>query len=294
MRTGRVLVALGVLLSIAQPAAATCRPVTLGFRPSQLKPCDTGGPIPPNAILRLRKSGSLKGSDRLTFANDINARFPCSASEVAPDCVPVVRVREESLGTRLLSAQFTGCVTDLFVEGEPDTIAPPPPSIGEVSIGLVDRPDSCDVDALEIRIDNVLDERAPARLLQLALYVGATEEEARTRVQIDHLLEVYDATTSVTLFANLGRADGRERPLARGLLAAGPHCFAVETVDWAGNFSPRSAPLCLDHTNEADLHVRRVASTDTESCASSPRGPSSSWLFAALAIVAYRLRRKRR
>ncbi|MBX3232362.1 MAG: hypothetical protein KIT84_22315 [Labilithrix sp.] len=285
--------ALAAALAFPRSAAASDCQVTYGFRPSQLEPCDVVSALPPNGILRLRPAGSLHGVEQLTFASEINDRFACSASESAIDCLPVLRVREGALGARFVSAELTGCLTNLIVEGDPDLEPPPAPVIAGVAIDLVEAPGRCDVDGLALRVDNVRDEATPARLLQLALYVGATEEEARTTARIEHLLEVYDAPAdSVTLSVNLGRADGRERPLARGLFTAGRRCVAVETVDAGGNFSPRSAPVCFDHTNESDPHVRRVAGTATNDGCSTTNGTAGAGSAALVLMLLTLLRRR--
>jgi hypothetical protein len=166
---------------------------------------------------------------------------------------------------------------------------------------------SCpDLDSLAVFLTNVSDDRAPRRHMYIAIYVGQTAEEASSRTAIDHLLDVREASdidarpknaldpaegTAVAFEATLGMSLGHERT-EQGLLRGGPLCFAVETMDWAGNLSPRSDAVCLDHTDEADPRIR----TEEGSCACSVRGrrPLGSAVVALFTLAAAALLKRRR
>ena len=164
-----------------------------------------------------------------------------------------------------------------------------------------------DLDVMGILVANVRDDRAPRSRMYLAFYVGGTAEETLARTSIDHLSAVYDDHPHETprlraqldpdegaparIDVGLGGSVGHER-FGKGLLRAGPFCFAVETVDWAGNFSPRSEPVCLDTTDEKDSHVRWEESSS--SCSVHRRSPAGSIVLALVTGLVIRLGRRLR
>jgi hypothetical protein len=162
-----------------------------------------------------------------------------------------------------------------------------------------------DLDTLTVYVSNVSDDHAPQERIKLAFYIGSTIEEATTRATIDHLVDAFLPTDlrvtprvplepgTVAVRAVVGESVGRARP-EEGLFRSGSLCFAVEAMDWAGNFSERSEALCLDHTDEDDPHVQ--TRDGSCACATVGRSRSGSALLVLLTVasVAGTLRRARR
>lgn len=150
---------------------------------------------------------------------------------------------------------------------------------------------SCpDTDALELVI-HATDDTTPAEHLSIAAYVAPDVVALAARTEPD-LIFAFDPGPAdeppTTATITLGESVGRQRDGAP-LRVAGPFCFAVAIVDWAGNVGPRSTPTCLDTTDPSDPTVVWVASAG---CAcQGGRGGAS---FGGVVLVVGALLRRRR
>lgn len=154
----------------------------------------------------------------------------------------------------------------------------------------------CAADVLELEVSGT-DDVTPAEELGIVGFVGATPEEVAT------------APTRSTLFTYDVGAPGRRLVSTIGLggpggtmrdeepfRAAGPFCFAVALVDWAGNVGERSETVCLDATDRDDPNVELVpysAPCSGPFCSARPGRSSSPLALAALAGLAVALTRRR-
>jgi len=75
--------------------------------------------------------------------------------------------------------------------------------------------------------------------------------------------------------------------------AAGPFCFSVVMIDWAGNIGARSEVQCLDTTDPDDPTVEFVASSGCGCNAPADPGGAAPLVLAILVVSARSARRRR-
>ncbi len=197
------------------------------------------------------------------------------------------------------------CRHQLVVGASADTTPPSRATIRSLSVLYAEDAPSepigtCQNDALVLAVDGV-DDVTPADELVTVAYVGATPEEVLAREEPD-VAFAYDPgpeDRALTSTIALGLSAGHERD-GEGLRRAGPFCFSVALVDWAGNVGQRSEPVCLDTTDPADPSVEPVAYDEPCSgffCAGAGDEPPVAGAFSLLAfagLLAWRRRVARR
>jgi hypothetical protein len=318
---GQSLIAAGAALIVASwPSPASACSYGLGFDPPA-KFCSREGLVPSNAVVDEEELLELSEDSRALFeaATELNDRFaPCLVDGHAvlqhdASCGRLHRLRGGvAAGTPVRGRGNYACVPDRTTESTPDVTPPATPVLADIVIELKTDPAdtgcfSCpDLDFMTIFVTNVSDDRATRKQMYVAIYVGATEDEARTRAKIDHLVVVSEASEvgvgpkrridpangpAVAIRAIVGESVDRNRSLDDGIFRGGPHCITVETMDRAGNLSARSNAMCFDHTNESDPGVR----SEEGGCAcSTSRGPrlGSALLGLLTAAIVRRARRR--
>lgn len=292
------------------PPADACE-YSLGFMAARSR-CEPSGELPANAIIDERERDVLPEQTRALFepATDVDARFASCARENALGgdlrCLRFHRLRTGTpAGTPVRSEARGECGIDQLTEATPDVTPPSTPIVADVVLDLVTDPAgtgcyTCpDVDTMTIFVTSVQDDRTSPEMTFLALYVGATEEEARTRTTIDHLLPAQTAVDvgvgpkrridstngpAFAIRAAVGESVDRERRIDEGIFKGGPRCVAVETMDRGGNLSARSNVMCFDHTSESDPGVR----TEDGSCACTTHGgPRASSVLLTILTAAF-------
>jgi hypothetical protein len=283
LRSSLLPSAFGVLAALLAPSRADACSYSLGFDPPRVY-CEKKGEIPANAIIDKSSFDGLADASLFEAESTISSRFAACVDQTLRQsdarCASLFRLRPNTpAGTVVRSREQNPyeCPLDVTVVGEADTTPPPRPILADAVIDMKRDPAdtgcySCpDVDSLTFFVTNVKDDRAPRRLMHIAVYVAPTVEQVRDRTTIDHLLSVFEASEvgvgpkatidpangpAAAAQAYLGKSVGRERTATEGIFRGGPLCFAVESMDAAGNLSPRSEALCLDHRDENDPRVR--------------------------------------
>lgn len=212
----------------------------------------------------------------------------------------VRRPQEPLVAGRIYTAtECTGNPCPLAVAGGPDLVPPERAVISSLRTLLVRDPEgtgafSCpDVDSLEIVVDGV-DDTTPRDMLAIGAYLGATPAEvaANTDIDVTFGFDLGPPNRQLTSTVYIGESVNRRRD-GEPFRAAGPFCFSVVLIDWAGNIGERSEVECLDTTNPDDPTVEFVDSTGC-GC-SSPADPGGAAPFVlALVFVSVRSGRRRR
>ncbi|MBS1124584.1 MAG: hypothetical protein H6Q90_6812 [Deltaproteobacteria bacterium] len=191
----------------------------------------------------------------------------------------------------------TSCT--LVIGSGPDLTPPSRAVVTSLRTLLVRDPEgaggfSCpDVDSLEIVVDGT-DDTTPAESLAIGAYLGATPAEVAARTEIDVTFGYDAGPPSAPLQSTiyLGEAVGRMRD-GEPFRAAGPFCFSVVMIDWAGNIGARSEVQCLDTTDPDDPTVEFVASSGCGCNAPADPGGAAPLVLAILVVSARSARRRR-
>jgi len=191
----------------------------------------------------------------------------------------------------------TSCT--LVIGAGPDLTPPSRAVVSSLRTLLVRDPEgaggfSCpDVDSLEIAVDGT-DDTTPPEYLAIGAYLGATPAEVTASTELEitfgHDAGPPEAALMSTIY--LGEAVGRKRD-GEPFRAAGPFCFSLVLIDWAGNIGERSEVHCLDTTDPDDPTVEFVASTGCGCNAPAAPGGAAPLVLAIL-VVSVRSARRRR
>ncbi|MEM9459125.1 MAG: hypothetical protein AAGF11_33410 [Myxococcota bacterium] len=194
--------------------------------------------------------------------------------------------------------EVEGCATQAepctFTVGDSDGVAPAAPRVSDLEVelhadyggGPVDCPN---IESMRFDVE-ASDDRTAGADLRLAAYIAADEEALAVATEPAVVWQPWnDYEMPPEIYIPLGEGGEHVRD-GHHFRRAGRYCFSLTAIDMAGNESERSAPECIDTTDEGDARVNLARGCE---CAA---GRSSAgawpWLLAPW-VVAWRRRRRR-
>ena len=190
-------------------------------------------------------------------------------------------------------------VCPLQVAAGPDLVPPSRAIVSSLRTLLVRDPEdagafSCpDVDSLVIVVDGT-DDTTPPEMLAIGAYLGATPAAVAANTDIDVTFGFDYRSPDEPLISTvyIGESVGRLRD-GEPFRAAGPFCFSVALIDWAGNIGERSEVRCLDTTDPDDPTVEFVEGTGCGCNAPASPGGATPFVLVALYLSVRSGRRRR-